>query len=284
MNDTTPDGGEERMGLRICVSETLARLSRTGALPALPQAATAALAAARDPDTSAEKLCRIIETDVGLSARVVRAANSVAYARRAPATTLKDAVVAIGLRDTCDILVAASVRRLYGSASRHAEGLWSHALAVAVATQELAKLTRRVDPGAAFLPALFHDAGRIAFLLADGTSFDVIQGLMETGAADRLVLECEWFGFDHAAAGSILAETWGLQREQCDAIRWHHEPTRAEVGRSLAELIGAGDALAYSLGFGGGAVGTMPQLDGLGLSSDDEAACAERVREAFARQ
>jgi len=266
------------------VSATLERLSRTGALPALPQAAAAALGVARDPEASAETLCRIIRTDVGLSARVLRAANSVAYARRTPATTLEEAVVTVGLRKSCDILVAASVRRLYGTASRHAETLWNHALAVGIAAEELATVTRRVEPSTSFLPALFHDVGRIAFLLTDREAFEVIRGLAETAGGDRRGLEQEWFGFDHAAAGSVLTETWGLAPEQCDAIRWHHEPSRAGLGRDLALLLHAADALAYAIGFGTGAEPPARfEAAELGLSPEDEAACRERVREAFTR-
>lgn len=283
--DALADATVDRDSIRERVSETLSRLSRTGALPALPQAAIAALALARDPTADAERLCRLIQTDVGLSARVLRVANSVAYARRKSTTTLSAAVVTIGLRKTCDILVAASARRLYGAASRQAECLWNHALAVAIACEELARLTRTVDPGAAFLPGLFHDVGRIAFLLADRPSFEVIEGLADAADTPRPALETEWYGFDHAQAGGVLAEEWGLAQEQCDGIRWHHEPSQARLGRDIATLINAADALVYRLeppdarpaptGIG---------LAALGLSPEDEAECAARVQEAFVEQ
>jgi HD-like signal output (HDOD) protein len=273
------DGGV----LRERVRETLTRLSRTGALPALPQAATTALSIARDPDADADRLCKVIETDVGLAARVLRVANSVAYGRRRPATTLHAAVVTVGLRRTCDILVAASARQLYGSTKGHAERLWNHALATAIAASELARVTRSIDPHAAFLPGLFHDVGHIAFLLADRDSYEVVYGLTERQEGVRTDLEREWYGFDHAEAGAILSLDWGLSDQQCDAIRWHHEVDKAEAGRSLATLLNAADAIAYAIGCGSS--GRMPagvSTAAFGLSPEAEAECVERVRAAYA--
>jgi HD-like signal output (HDOD) protein len=266
--------------LRERVREPLARLRRTGALPALPQAALAALAIARDPDADADRLCRVIETDVGLAARVVRVANSAAYVRRKVATTLQAAVLTIGLRKTCDILVAAGARRLYGVASRQAESLWSHALASALACEELARLTRVVEPGVAFLPGLFHDVGRIALFVADPAAFRTI----DDADPHRPVRETERFGLDHAQVGGVLTEDWGVAAEQADAIRWHHEPAQARLGRELATLIHAADALVYGADRG---LGPTRPRDGMalapfGLSPEDEADCAERVRAAFA--
>ena len=265
--------------LQARVRSTLARLSQTGALPTLPAAASAALGMARDPEADIDKLCRVVQTDVGLSARVLRVANSAALGRRNPARKLQEAVITIGLRKTCDIMVAACAKRLYEGSTVRAEELWNHALAVGVAAEELARMTRRVEIGCAFLPGLFHDVGRVAFLLADETAAEVIEGLVTNGEGGKSHFEREWYGFDHAEAGAILAEDWGLALELCDAIRWHHDPTEAGAARELATLLNAADALAYRIGCGS-SVEPPPDVgtERLGLTADDEAALIERVR------
>jgi HD-like signal output (HDOD) protein len=275
----------DRDALRECVLSTLTRLSRTGELPALSATATAALGVARDPDGHVEDLCRVIRTDVGISARILRAANSAVFARRTSAKTVPEAVLTIGLRKTCDLLVAASARRLFDGANRNAELLWNHALAVALAAEELARVKRQGDPASVFLPGLFHDVGRIAFLIADPIAYDVIHTLAAEGEGTTSELERAWYGFDHAEAGAILVEDWGLAVDQCDAIRWHHEPQRAEAGKGIAAILHAADALAYTMGFG---VSTPPPHDdgvgALDLSPEDQPACMARIHDAFVRQ
>jgi len=271
--------------LQSRVRSTLARLSQTGALPSLPAAASAALGMARDPETDVDKLCRVIQTDMGLSARVLRVANSAALGRRNPARKLQEAIITVGLRKTCDIMVAACAKRLYEYASSRAEELWNHSLAVGVAAEELARLTRKVEIGCAFLPGLFHDVGRVAFFLADATAAEVIEGLVVDGEGGRSYFEREWYGFDHAEAGAILAEDWGLALELCDAIRWHHDPSEAGAARELATILNAADSIAYDIGCGSSHQ-PPPGLttSHLGLSPEDEAALVERVRTAWEEQ
>jgi putative nucleotidyltransferase with HDIG domain len=271
--------------LRNRVRVTLTGLSQTGALPSLPAAASAALAMACDPEVDADRLCRLIQTDVGLAARLLRYANSPVYARRSAAQTVRDAVLTLGLGKTCDVLVTACARHLYVIPQARATGLWEHALAVAVVAEEIARTTRRVPASLAFLPGLFHDVGRIAFLLADSAAFTVIERIVESGEGTAVDLEREWYGFDHGEAGSVLASEWGLAGEQCEAIRAHHGAPAQGRAAELAAVIRAADDLAWALGYRGGpGEPSRTGLDALGFSSDDEAACAARCTELLAVQ
>ena len=133
------------------VRGTLTRLSRTGQLPTLPGVAIAALEIAREPDGDMEDLAKVLQTDVGLTAGILRVANSVAYGRRREAQTVREAVMTVGLRRACDILVAICAKKLYAGEGKYTEILWNHSLAVGVAAEEVARLTRRVKPDTAFL-------------------------------------------------------------------------------------------------------------------------------------
>ncbi len=250
------------------VGTTLKRLSRTGALPTLPSVASAALALVRDPEVDVDELCELIQTDVGLAARVLRMANSAESGRRRKVRRLSDAVLTIGLRKTCDVLVAACARQLYDASSPHAEALWNHSLATAVACEELARFLNDEDPARAFLPGLFHDVGQIAFLLADRDSAVLLEGTVGADSGGRSGLECERYGFHHAEAGAMLAEDWGLAPEQTDAIRRHHEVGAGRNPADLATLVRAADRVAHGLGWGSGGHGpqTDPSPGGLDLS------------------
>jgi putative nucleotidyltransferase with HDIG domain len=290
MSEVAREAGEahraaavDRPVLREQIRSTLTRLSRTGELPALPAAATAALAIARDPEAGVDVLSQVVRTDVGLSARIVRAANSAAYARRVPARTLSEAVLTLGLRRTCDLLVAAGARQLFRRVPRHAERLWNHALATALVAEEIARETGAVDRHLAFLPALFHDVGRIAFLLADDDAFRLMHDQPE-GYAARPDAERAWYGFDHAEAGAILAEDWGLVDDQVEGVRWHHQPAQAGRGRLLAAVINVADTGAYTMGFGGATVAPSDEAgrEALSLGAERMANAVAEARRVFA--
>ncbi len=273
------------IAVRERVNGTLKRLSKTGALPTLPPVASAALSLARDPDADIDRICKIIQTDLGLAARVLRLANSAAIGRRTPARRLMDAVITVGLRKTCDVLVAAAVRHLYDMEQPEARALWDHSLATAVASEELARRTRLADPGRAFLPGLFHDVGRVAFLLADELSYEVLERLAEADEGDRCSLERDWYGFDHASGGAVLVEEWGLALEQCDAVRFHHSPEDAGAARDLAVVVAAADFLSYSIGCGAGGVPPDEEVIArVGLSLAEETSLSHRILELFQEQ
>lgn len=284
MADAT-DTPLDQPALRDRVRGTLLRLSHTGELPSLPRVTTAALALARKPDVDLDALCDVIQADVGVSARLLRVANSPVYGRRTPARRLRDVLTTLGVTTTCDVLVAASLRSLYQARNPRAQLLWEHSLAVAIAAEEVARITGIVRRGTCFLPGLLHDVGRIAFILTDPAPIDVIVSLSADAHAARTQLENEWYGFDHAAVGSTLGHDWGLPPDVCEALRWHHLPEMAPTGRELASVLHVADRMAHGLGIGAGLepppIAETPLLE---LSADDYAACEERTLTAFEAQ
>ena len=272
---------------RASLRTTLGRLSRTGELPTMPSVATSALSIARDPDAEVEQLCHAIQTDVGIAARVLRVANSAVYGRRTVCKNLRDAVTTVGMRTMQDILSAAALRSVLDLHDPVAQRLWDHALAVAIAAEELARVTGTVRRGGVFIPALFHDVGRIVFFLGDAVSYDaIVRKEIEPGESGSVgAIEREWYGFDHAETGAVLASDWGLPAEFCDAIRWHHDPASASTGDRLARLIAAADSVVYRIGLGATEAPPVTRAaQAVGLSIDDEDGFVEHVREVFAAE
>lgn len=272
--------GADRERLRDRLRDTIARLSETGILPTLPETARTAMRLAQDVDAGLEKLCTVVATDVGLAACVLRLANSAAYARRQRAVTLQAAVTTIGLRKVVNVVVAASTRSVYGAAGQHAGALWNHALLVGLGAEELSRVRGAAEPETAFLPGMFHDLGRIAFFLADPAAFAEFERTAARWWRNPTAVEVDRFGFDHAEVGAALAEQWNLSPEQCDAIRWHHEPGRA-TGHELAEVINAADVLAHRIEGRASADGKEVPDTPLALSDEEWTSRAARVRETF---
>ena len=278
----TPATEARRAELRAA----LGRLSRTGELPTLPAVATSALAIARDPDADIDQLCRAIQTDVGIAARVLRVANSAMYGRRTVCKSLRDAVTTVGMRTMQDVLSAAALRSVLDLRDPVAQRLWDHALAVGIAAEELARITGTVRRGGAFIPGLFHDVGRIVFFLADPVAYGAVVQQEATASNDAPIGTSEhaWCGFDHSEAGAALASDWGLPTEFVDAVRWHHDPTKAPVGDRLARLIATADYVAYRIGLGASDGAPEQRAGQATITLDDEDAFIAQVREAFAAE
>jgi len=256
---------------RESVRALFERVSETCDLPPLPPAAARAMALARDPETRAEELARVVATDPVLAARVLMISRSVRYLRRTPPRTLQEAIVTVGFRALRRILIVASARAAYRGDDRLAQHLWEHSLITAIAADELAIVGREPRGGDAFIAGLLHDIGKLVFHLSDPAAYASV-------APGDLAGEQATFSVTHAAVAGCLAELWGLEDDVVEAVIFHHGP----AGQShLGSRIASADWLAYELGYPSQEAAPSPP-DPAGAA--EVLILADHVRDTFARE
>src|ERR1700712_1398352 len=79
------------------------------ALPSMPEVAHRLLRSFNDDNMSLHSLAELISQDQGLSAKLLRMANSARYSPRNVISTIKDAAATIGLQSLRDLAMAACV-------------------------------------------------------------------------------------------------------------------------------------------------------------------------------
>ena len=222
-------------------------------LPPLPAVAARAMALIRDPETEAEDLARLVSTDATIAARVLRLSRSVLYVRRQPPRTLREAIVTVGYGALRKMLLVASARSAYPQQDAVARGLWEHALATALACDELAMVAGEPRGGSSFIAGLMHDIGRLVFHVSDPQGYASLPAWDEDGELAR-------FGVTHAAVGACLAEQWGIETEVVDALMFHH----AEETTGLAKRVQTADRIAHEIGYGS-TNAVLPRLEDEGI-------------------
>ncbi|MCX7934233.1 MAG: HDOD domain-containing protein [Planctomycetota bacterium] len=237
-------------------------------LEALPAAATEVMRLVSDPETDAATLARAIEHDPGLTANVLRLANSAALGAAARVATVREAVVRLGAKKISRLVMAGAMemigRKPVSGYDLPAGGMWRHAIAVALATDGLARSLACEAPGWAFVAGLLHDVGKLVL----GTFVQVdAEHLWQVSEARQLAFdeaEREVLGIDHAELGALLLAHWGLPEEIVAAVRWHHRPEGQET-HPAATWVHCADALCLSEGLGLGNDGLRYRLSGKSL-------------------
>jgi HD-like signal output (HDOD) protein len=214
-------------------------------LPPLSPLVPALLDLDLDADDAERTLIRVVETEPVLGARLVAAANSAAYA--APGVryaTVVTAVRRIGLRRASQLALAVLLGKPLDRTLRRglSRALWLHALALALAAQDLARLRQHPTPNAAYLLGLLHDLGYMAMeYLRPGTLWEVVDQTANAGL-DMAGAEARVFGLQHQEVTMQLLETWKMPAELIEPIAIHHRPGNAP--ESLAAILVGAETIA----------------------------------------
>lgn len=194
-------------------------------LPVFNEAAMKLEALANDEHADAGEVERLILKDQVLVAEILRAANSPFFGGLSEITTVRSAIVRLGLQQVSELALLASHRSQYDAKDRSMrqmiQQLWAHASATAMAAGWLA---RRLGFGKqleseSFLGGLLHDVGKLVILRA----IDEIKrgGKAQYDLSPHLVNEI--LDTAHTALGYSLLQRWDVPEAYCAIAHDHHK-------------------------------------------------------------
>lgn len=239
-------------------------LAQVNELPMLPVTVGRVMHLLQNQDVGIAEVMDAIEVDPGLTANVLKLANSAYFAGPARIATLRDAGVFLGAQRLFHLVLATVVSpmaRVPIQAYDLPPGrLLDHLIAVAIGTEEIARLTTSRAPAHAFTAGLLHDIGKVVLgTVADLDIAPVIQCALEEDVpfeeAERRIL-----GTDHAELGAELLQRWQLPDELVSVVRWHHSPEEAPIPSPVLDLVHVAVALSMQCGIGAGADGLQYRL------------------------
>lgn len=233
-------------------------------LPALPQVVLQIMELTADPRASAQDVGRIISRDQGLTAKVLRLANSAYYGYSRKVATASEATILLGFATIRSIVIAASMsdllkRELTGYALGPGD-LWKHSFGTALASRYIAQKSRFQDIEIAYTAGLLHDIGKVILnRYMKDMYHEVVRKALECRIS-FLEAENRVLGFDHALVGSRVAHKWKLPADIVEAIALHHQPEAAVKNPHLTAIVHLSDALCSSMGLGVGVDGMLYPL------------------------
>jgi putative nucleotidyltransferase with HDIG domain len=239
------------------------RLEEFGDLCALPEPIACLLEAIDTPETTIEQVAELLKMDQTIAMKVMRIANSSTYARGEQTTTLKDAVLRIGLEHLRELVAGLGmIDQFTGEGhSIDASGeldpvlLWTHALGVAVCSSKIATRCPGIDPETVFTGALLHDIGRMILIQTLPELYPrVLEAAHSMGVALELA-EKRMLLSDHTSISQSMLIAWNLPKDLVEAIANHHiAPSKIAVrcpkNQNLVAAIALGNQMVHAMGIG----------------------------------
>jgi HD-like signal output (HDOD) protein len=229
---------------------------------------------ADDPSASPKALERVLEKDTGLTAKLLRVANSSYYGGN-QVPSVGRAISILGLNTVKSLVLALSMQSISTGKSTIRSfdkvAYWQHSLASATAARILGKLLMPMRAEELYSAAMMHDIGLIVM---EKFIPDELEKAFTLANNERIKLheaERESLGFDHAEVGGLLAEKWGLSEHLHHAIRYHHSVEDDPMNYETTHIVSASNTLAHQCGFSTFPLppGYTPELDQLVLSTVD---------------
>jgi HD-like signal output (HDOD) protein len=166
-----------------------------------------------------------IAADVGLSAAMLKVANSPAIGLTRKARSIAQAVDVLGMRNVASIATGLAIRHALGAGDKSSDMLrfWDTAEKSAVICARLARRLRGIPGDEAYTFGLFHDCG-IPLLMRQHPRYkETLARANRSGDRSFCAIEEEDIGTHHGAVGYFLARSWQLSDVVCKAVLWHHD-------------------------------------------------------------
>ena len=206
-------------------------------LPVLPQVAMRVTERIQSPTSTLNEISGLIESDAGLTARILRLANSSYYSVPGGVGDIRKALQFLGFTTIAQVVLTSSVFgsfRQTGLRDFPLAPFWVHSFAVGQVAEIASRSLRHPNPSDAFVGGLLHDVGKLILLeLAPEQLSRIARNALEQGCS---FLQSERaLGFeDHIELGVSLSRHWKLPIAVEDAIRSHHGTPSSKEGRIIA--------------------------------------------------
>lgn len=178
----------------------------------------------RAPNFSA--MAKLISVDVGISASLLKVANSAYFGYSGNVRSVSEALQILGLNAVATSIAALSLRRVFAHVP-NLERYWDSSARVALLSGWLVTQLdfpyRKIKPEEAYTFGLFRDCGIPVLMSMYADYFDILEAANAEEEKPFTTVESEAMDIDHAIVGGSLAKEWHLPIEFQAAIELHHD-------------------------------------------------------------
>ena len=226
--------------------------------PGMPGTAVKLLGLIDDSAMRVSQIEAILRRDPGLTANVLRMANSAYFGIPSKVGSIRQAVILLGLKRLIQMVIAACVSAIMDKSVPGYDlppgELWRHSIAASVAAEGLVKVLKVDAAEEIFTAALLHDVGKLVLGDFVKDEFKQIETAVSQGIsfemAEKIVL-----GTNHADVGARILTKWLLPPEIVNAVQFHHAPEASERVSSMLDIVHAANFISMMIGIGIGADG-----------------------------
>jgi putative nucleotidyltransferase with HDIG domain len=233
-------------------------LARVKDLPVMPEVAAKVMQLKESGrEVSFRDLEGMIKVDPGLTAKILKIANSALYARQREVTNLQTAITLLGFQNIRSLIMLLTASRMFPRMTRTSfqPAFWRHSIVSAFLSRNLVLRCAKGSPAEeAFIAGLLHDIGQAVLFNADPEKYAQALEAEKLGALELEGIEEQMFGANHRQIGGAVLRKWNFPSLYSDVAEEHEtlnitSPHKTviimvSVACLLSEVIAAGSLSA----------------------------------------
>jgi len=216
------------------------------------------------PRSSITDITRIISEDQGLTARLLKLANSPMFGFFSKIDTIDKAATIIGTQQLQALALAVSVMEIFTGIPEelvNMKSFWQHSIACGIIARTLAIYHRDINAERVFAAGILHDVGRLVMFT---TIPEIVKEMIVESREEESLLywiEENRFGFTHANVGGRLLANWNIPESIAEPVYCHHSPVEAKKFPLETSFIHMADIICKALGIGSNGEQFVPPLE-----------------------
>jgi HD-like signal output (HDOD) protein len=212
-------------------------LQSQSALPSIPKVVAMVLSELNRDEPDARVVSQLINSDLGLAARMLALANSAQFQLTRTIGNVPDALAILGFNEVRALTTAAAVAGAFkavpGIELNH---FWRFSLDVAKLSRKLAMAIKGNGP-VAFTTGLIHASGELVMHLGMPQQMRTLNEQVQPLVLRRAKIEQRTLGYSFAEVGAGFAGKWNFPLEMVDAIAHQNAPFDNDVYEPLAGVV-----------------------------------------------
>ena len=207
-------------------------ISQLGELPTLPALYEEILSLLRQPDVSSECLSDAIKKDIGMTAKILKFANSGYVGLKRKISGMNDAVSYLGMDYIRSIILTIGAfgrLKQFQIDGSTLEDFWGNSLMVAEAAKAItiSQTSSRTMAEESYVGGLLHACGKLILSANFPSKYVEVNKMVEEDGMPLLDAEVKIFGAHHGQVGAFILGLWGLAGPIVEAVHWYRNPSNS---------------------------------------------------------
>ncbi|TSE20476.1 HDOD domain protein [Tepidimonas alkaliphilus] len=214
-----------------------ALLQQTEAIPSLPRMVAQVLQELQRDEPDAHRLIDGIGAEPGLTAQVLKMANSPLWGLPRRIDSVAEAVTVLGMDALRSVVQAVALGACFRSVPGvDLELFWRYSVQAAQICRPLAR-SLGLPPGSAWTAGLMHASGELVMHLGMPQEMAALDWHVALFDLHRAAAQQARFGYSYAGVGAALAQRWHFPDRIVRALRHQLAPFEGDVHEPLAGVV-----------------------------------------------